>query len=41
MLKIFYIDVYALLYPSDTLSFFTPLVAKQFEILPDIMHEPL
>ena len=40
MLKIFSIDVYALLDPSATLSFVTPLVAKKFDVLPDILHDP-
>ena len=39
MLKVFSIDVYALLYHSTTLSFVTPLVSKKFDILPDILHE--
>ena len=40
MLKVFSLDVYALLDPGATLSFVTPLVAKKFETLPDILHEP-
>ena len=40
MLKIFTLDVYVLLDPSATLSFVTPLVAKMFDILPNILHEP-
>ena len=40
MLKVFSLDVYALLDTSATLSFVTPLVAKKFDILPDILHEP-
>ena len=40
MLKVFCIDVYALLDPDATLSFVTPLVAKKFNILPDILNEP-
>ena len=40
MLKFFSLNVYALLYPGPTLSFITPLVAKEFDILPDILHEP-
>ena len=40
-LKVFSLDVYALLDPGATLSFVTPLVAKKFETLPDILHEPL
>ena len=40
MLKVFYIDLYALLDPGATLSFVTPLVAKKFDSLPDILCEP-
>ena len=40
MLKVLSLDVYALIDPCSTLSFFTPLVAKKFNILPDILHEP-
>ena len=40
MLKIFTLDVYALLDLCATLSFFTPLLAKKFDGLPDILHEP-
>ena len=39
MLKVLSLDVYALLDPDATLSFLTPLVAKKFDILPDILHE--
>ncbi|XP_069148008.1 uncharacterized protein [Solanum lycopersicum] len=40
MLQIFSIDVYALLDSRATLSFVTPLVAKRFDFLPDILIEP-
>ena len=40
MLKVFSLDVYGLLDPGATLSSVTPLLAKRFEILPDILHEP-
>ena len=40
MLKIFTLDVYALLDLGATFSFVTPLVAKKFYVLPDILHEP-
>ncbi|XP_069150083.1 uncharacterized protein [Solanum lycopersicum] len=40
MLQVFSIDVYALLDPSATLSFVTPLIARKFDILPDILNEP-
>ena len=38
MLKVFSIDEYAFLDPDATLSFVTRLVAKKFDILPDILH---
>ena len=41
MLKVFSLDVYSLLDPSSNLSFVTPLLAKEFDILPDILHDPL
>lgn len=40
MLKFFSINVYSLLDPSATLYFLTPLVAKNFNNLSDILHEP-
>ena len=40
MLKVFFLDVHVLLDVGATLSFITPLVAKKFDILPDILHEP-
>ena len=40
MLKVFSIDVYSLIDPDATLSLVTPLVAKKFDIVPDILHEP-
>ena len=40
MLKVFSLNLYALLDPGATLSFVTPLVAKKFDISPDILHEP-
>ena len=40
ILKVLFIDVYALLDPGYTLSFVTPLVSNKFEILSDILHEP-
>ena len=39
MWKIFTLDVYALLDPGATLSFVTPLVARKFYVLPDILNE--
>ena len=39
MLQVFSINVYGLLDPSDTLSFVTPLVVKNFDVLPDILIE--
>ncbi|TMX05241.1 hypothetical protein EJD97_000237 [Solanum chilense] len=39
MFKVFSLDVYDLLDPVATLSFVTPLIAKRFEILPDMLLE--
>ena len=41
MLQVFFINVYALLDLGANLSFVTPLVARKFDILPDILNEPL
>ena len=40
MLHLFSFDVYALLDPSATLYFVTPLVSMKFDILPNISHGP-
>ena len=40
MLKVLSIDAFALNYLSATLSFVTPKIAKKFDILPDILHDP-
>lgn len=40
MLQVFTIDMYALVVPCATLSFVTPVVAKMFDVLPDIFVEP-
>ena len=40
MIKVFTFDVYALLDPRACLSFVTPYVANQFEILPEKLCEP-
>ena len=40
MIKVFTFDVYALLDPGASLSFITPYVANQFEILPEKLYEP-
>ena len=40
MLKVLSIDAYAILDLGDTLSILTSLIAKKFDILPDILHEP-
>ena len=37
MLQVFSIDVYDLLDPSSTLSFVTPLVSINFDVLPDVL----
>ena len=40
MLKVFFVNVYAFLYPGATLSFITPLVARNFDVLPEVLIEP-
>ena len=40
MLQVFSIDVYDLLDPDDTLSFVTPSIARNFDILPNVVNEP-
>jgi len=40
MLKVFQLDVYALLDPGATLSFVTPYVLMRFDVLPDVLIEP-
>ena len=39
LLKVFTIDAYDLRDPSDTLTFVTPFVAKEFDTLPNILPE--
>ena len=39
MLKVFSLDIYALIDPGPTSLFVTPLVAKKIDILPDIFYE--
>lgn len=39
MLKVFQLDVYALLDPGATLSFVTPYVAMRFDVLSDVLLE--
>ena len=41
ILQGFIINVYDLLDPGATLYFVSPFVAKKFDILPDILKEPL
>ena len=41
MLILFSFDVYALFDPGATLSFGTPLIATKFDIMPDILYDPL
>ena len=41
MLQVFSTSLYALLDPGCTLSFVTPLLALTFEILPDVLHDPI
>lgn len=38
MLKVFCINVYALIDPGATLSFVTPLIAMKFDIIPGILN---
>ncbi len=40
MLKVFLIDVYALLDPGSNVSFVTPYVAMNFDMLPEVLLEP-
>ena len=40
MLQVYSVNVYALLDPGATLSLVTPLVARKFDVLPDILIEP-
>ncbi|XP_069152031.1 uncharacterized protein [Solanum lycopersicum] len=41
MLQVFSTYVYALLDPRSTLSFVTPLLALTFEVLPEVLHDPI
>ena len=41
MLQVFSTSVYALLDPGSTLSFVTPLLAFNFEILLEVLHDPI
>ena len=41
ILQLFLTSVYALLDETSTLSFVTPLLALTFEILPDVLHDPI
>uniref|UniRef100_M1DK61 Gag-pol polyprotein n=1 Tax=Solanum tuberosum TaxID=4113 RepID=M1DK61_SOLTU len=40
MLKVFQLNVYALLDPGATLYFVTPYVAMRFDVLPDVLLDP-
>ena len=40
MLKVFSINVYALLDPNATLCFVTPLVSMKFDVILDVLVEP-
>ena len=40
MLQVFSVNVYAFLDPSATLYFVTPLVARKFDVLPNVLIEP-
>ncbi|XP_069154506.1 uncharacterized protein [Solanum lycopersicum] len=41
MLQVFSTSVYALLDPGSMLSFVTPLLALNFEMLPEVLHYPI
>ena len=41
MLQVFSTSVYALFDPGSTLSFLTPLLSTTFEILPEVLHDPI
>jgi len=40
MIKVFTFDVYAFLDPGESLSFVTPYVASNFDVLPEKLCEP-
>ena len=40
ILRVFFIDLYASFDMGATLSFVTTLIAKQFDIFPNILNEP-
>ena len=40
MLQVFDLQVYALLYPRDNLSFVTPYIVVQFSVNPETLSEP-
>ena len=41
ILQVLSTSVYALLDPGSTLSFVAPLLALTFEILPEVLHDPI
>ena len=41
MLEVFSTSVYASLDPGSTLSFVTTLLALTFDILPEVLHDPI
>ena len=41
MLQVFSTYVYALLDPGSMMSSVTPLLALTFEILPEVLHDPI
>ena len=41
MLQVFSTSVYALLDPGCILSFVTPLLSLSFDILPEVLHDPI
>ena len=40
MLQVLSINVYPLLDPGATLTFVTPLIARKFDISPNVLDEP-
>ena len=40
MLQVFFINVYSLIEQGATISFLTPLVAKKFDVLLNVLVEP-
>ena len=39
--RVFFVNIYAFIYLGSTLSFVTPLVTKKYDVLPDVLIEPI